>query len=86
MAATVRPTPVLTPESVAGLICSTSEPSRNRRMASRQSPTSVVRVNASRSRSSWTRLDGNALSAEAVRMAIVDVVEMLSDRDPPSSA
>ena len=74
------------PVIVAGLICSTSEPSRKSRIASRHRPTSVVRVNASRISSSALRSFGSALNADAVRIAIVDVVEMLSDREPPSSA
>ena len=58
--ATVRPTPVLMPVIVAGLICSTSEPSRKSRIASRHRPTSMVRVNASRISSSALRSSGSA--------------------------
>ena len=54
-------------------------------MASRHTPTSAVSVKASRSTSSALRGD-RAASEVATRTAIVDVVETLSARDPPSRA
>ena len=83
--ATVRPTPIRTPVRVAGLMFSTSEPSRNALIASRHTPTRAVSVKASRSRSSALRGD-RAASEVATRTAMVDVVETLSARDPPSRA
>ena len=85
LAPTVRPTPILIPVRVAGLMFSTRDRRRNARMARRLSPTRKVSVNASRMSSSASRGVRSA-RVVATRTAMVEVVETLRVREPPSSA
>jgi len=84
--ATVAPTPTWIPTSVGLLMFSTIPPSFSARAASRISPTRKVSVTRSRGISSERATTSALTSVVAVSVAIVEVVDTLMARDPPSSA
>lgn len=87
--ATVRPTLALMPVSVAWLMFSTSEPRRRSLAATRITPTSTVRVARARilaSESPAPSIVERPTSEVATSVAMVEVVDMLSARDPPRAA
>ena len=84
--ATVTPTPILMPVTVASEMLSMSDPRRSTLAASRSPPTSNVSVARSRAGSLLSVATPAAISVDPVRLATVDVVLTDSVRDPPSSA
>ena len=85
-AATVSPTPILIPVSVASEMLSTSAPRCSTRAPTRITPTSSVSMARSRAGSLLSAATLAASSVEPVRTATVDVVLTDSVRDPPSRA
>jgi hypothetical protein len=85
-AATVSPTPTLTPMSVASEMLSTMLPSRSTRATSRITPTSSVNMARSPTGSVPSAATPAAIRVEPVRMATVEVVLTETVRDRPSRA
>ena len=84
-AATVSPTPTLTPVSVASEMLSITVPRRRTRATSRITPTSSVNIASSPNGSAAPAATPAASRLDAVSVATVDVVLIDSVRDPPSS-
>jgi hypothetical protein len=85
-AATVSPTPTLSPVSVASLMFSITAPRRSMRAARSSTPTMSVSVTRCDCASGEPATTPAASSVEAVSVAIVDVVVTLAVRDPPRKA
>jgi hypothetical protein len=84
--ATVAPTPILRPSTVAPLMFSTSEPSRQSRARSRITPTSSVSIIREPIASSAPAATPAETRVVAVSVAMVEVVETLIARLPPRAA
>ena len=84
--ATVAPTPTCTPMMVAFEMYSTAEPAFSSRASSRSTPTRSVSAIRSGTGSSEPAATPALTSVVAVSVAIVEVVDTLIAREPPSIA